>query len=146
MNGDDKVWTEKDIEIAERWLLTVGNQMFKDREHVVPVLVHLRSLWSMAAVLDLKLVDLKSAREFIQVRRISVWHIELQNRDARASHLKLDEIIKSIDPAHNEMIDIEHLSDNGLQKLADKYQKVREEYRQSQSPAQTKGLKRFRYK
>lgn len=50
-----------------------------------------------------------------------------QNRDARAIHLKLDEIIKSIDQAHNEMIDIEHLSDEELQKLAEKYQKVREE-------------------
>jgi low affinity Fe/Cu permease len=50
-----------------------------------------------------------------------------QNRDARAIHLKLDEIIKSIDQAQNEMIDIEHLSDEELQKLADKYQKVREE-------------------
>lgn len=50
-----------------------------------------------------------------------------QNRDARAIHLKLDEIIKSIDQAQNEMIDIEHLSDDELQKLADKYQKVREE-------------------
>jgi len=48
-----------------------------------------------------------------------------QNRDARALHLKLDEIIKSIDKAHNEMIDIEHLSDEELQRLADKYQKVR---------------------
>jgi len=51
-----------------------------------------------------------------------------QNRDARAIHLKLDEIIKSIDKAHNEMIDIEHLSDAELQRLAEKYQKVREEY------------------
>jgi low affinity Fe/Cu permease len=50
-----------------------------------------------------------------------------QNRDARAIHLKLDEIIKSIDKARNEMIDIEHLSDNELQTLADKYQKVRAE-------------------
>jgi low affinity Fe/Cu permease len=50
-----------------------------------------------------------------------------QNRDARAIHLKLDEIIKSIDQAQNEMIDIEHLSDAELQKLADKYQRVREE-------------------
>jgi len=50
-----------------------------------------------------------------------------QNRDARAIHLKLDEIIKSIDKAHNEMIDIEHLSDEELQKLADRYQRVREE-------------------
>src|SRR3954462_8380040 len=50
-----------------------------------------------------------------------------QNRDARAIHLKLDEIIKSIDQAQNEMIAIAHLSDEELQKLADKYQKVREE-------------------
>jgi low affinity Fe/Cu permease len=50
-----------------------------------------------------------------------------QNRDARAIHLNLDEIIKSIDQAQNEMIDIEHLSDDELQRLADKYQKVREE-------------------
>jgi low affinity Fe/Cu permease len=50
-----------------------------------------------------------------------------QNRDAKAIHLKLDEIIKSIDKAHNEMIDIEHLSDAELQRLAERYQKVREE-------------------
>jgi len=51
-----------------------------------------------------------------------------QNRDARAIHLKLDEIIQSIDKAHNEMIDIEHLSDAELQRLAEKYQKVRAEH------------------
>ena len=50
-----------------------------------------------------------------------------QNRDARAIHLKLDEIIKSIDKAQNEMIDIEHLSDSDLKRLADKYQRLREE-------------------
>jgi low affinity Fe/Cu permease len=50
-----------------------------------------------------------------------------QNRDAKAIHLKLDELIKSLDKAHNEMIDIEHLSDAELQRLADRYQKVREE-------------------
>jgi low affinity Fe/Cu permease len=33
-----------------------------------------------------------------------------QNRDARALHLNLDEIICSIQPAHNEMINIEKLS------------------------------------
>jgi low affinity Fe/Cu permease len=48
-----------------------------------------------------------------------------QNRDARAIHLKLDEIIKSIDQAQNEMIDIEHLSDDELQRLADRYHAVK---------------------
>lgn len=50
-----------------------------------------------------------------------------QNRDARAIHLKLDEIIKAIDQAQNEMIDIEHLSDPELEKLAKKYERVRSE-------------------
>jgi len=30
----------------------------------------------MAAVLDLKFVEVEAAREFIQVGRIGVWHIE----------------------------------------------------------------------
>ena len=49
-----------------------------------------------------------------------------QNRDARAIHLKLDEIIKSIDQAHNDMIDIEHLSDEELEKLASRYEKIQD--------------------
>src|SRR4030095_13470817 len=50
-----------------------------------------------------------------------------QNRDTRAIHLKSDKIIKSIDQAQNEMIDIEHRSDGELQELADKYQRFRDE-------------------
>src|SRR5437867_1033418 len=41
-----------------------------------------------------------------------------QNRDAPALHLKLDEIIRSIQPAHHEMINIEKLSDEELEILA----------------------------
>ncbi len=50
-----------------------------------------------------------------------------QNRDARAIHLKLDEIIRSIRHAHNEMIDIEKLSDNELEELAKAYERLRTE-------------------
>jgi low affinity Fe/Cu permease len=48
-----------------------------------------------------------------------------QNRDARAIHLKLDEIIRAIRPADNNMIDIEKLSDEELQVLAAQFEKVR---------------------
>ncbi len=51
-----------------------------------------------------------------------------QNRDARAIHLKLDEIIRSIKLAHNEMIDIENLSDQDLQALTKKFNQIRNEY------------------
>ena len=50
-----------------------------------------------------------------------------QNRDARAIHLKLDEIIRSIHQAHNEMIDIEKLSDDELEELAKHYEQIRNE-------------------
>jgi len=55
-----------------------------------------------------------------------------QNRDARAINLKLDELIHAIDKAHNNMIDIEHLSDAELDKLAAKYESVRSESRRRQ--------------
>jgi low affinity Fe/Cu permease len=51
-----------------------------------------------------------------------------QNRDAKAIHLKLDEVIRSIHTAHNEMIDIEHLSDEELAQLAKRYEAIRQEW------------------
>src|SRR6267154_1506940 len=50
-----------------------------------------------------------------------------QNRDAKAIHLKLDELIRSTQQAHNEMIDIEKLSDEELEELANQYERIREE-------------------
>ena len=44
-----------------------------------------------------------------------------QNRDAKALHLKLDELIRSHTPAHNDMIDIENLSDAELDELEQRY-------------------------
>jgi len=51
-----------------------------------------------------------------------------QNRDAKAIHLKLDEIIRSIHVAHNEMIDIEKLSDEELERLSSEYEQIRRKY------------------
>lgn len=51
-----------------------------------------------------------------------------QNRNDRALHLKLDEVIRSIRSARNEMIDIEKLSDAELEQLAKQYHHVREEW------------------
>ena len=40
-----------------------------------------------------------------------------QNRDAKAVHLKLDEIIRAVNGARNELVDLENLSDEDLDKL-----------------------------
>lgn len=50
-----------------------------------------------------------------------------QNRDAKAIHLKLDELIRSHSPAHNDMIDIEKLSDEELDELEKRYAAIREQ-------------------
>ena len=50
-----------------------------------------------------------------------------QNRDAKAMHLKLNELITAVKSAHNEMIDIENLTDKQLEEIADFYRKKKEE-------------------
>jgi low affinity Fe/Cu permease len=52
-----------------------------------------------------------------------------QNRDAKALHLKLDELIRSHVPARNDMIDIEKLSDEELDELEKRYAAICEENR-----------------
>lgn len=49
-----------------------------------------------------------------------------QNRDARAVHLKLDELIRSIRAARNEMVGLEDLSDEELDALQKEFERVRE--------------------
>lgn len=51
-----------------------------------------------------------------------------QNRDARAIHLKLDEIIRATRGADNRVIDAENLSDSDLLKLMKHYERFRNEY------------------
>ncbi len=48
-----------------------------------------------------------------------------QNRDAKAIHLKLNELIHAVDKAKNKMIDVESLSDLELDELARTYEKIR---------------------
>ena len=50
-----------------------------------------------------------------------------QNRDAKAVHLKLDEIIRAIKGARNELVDLEELSDEELKKLEDQFQRLRKQ-------------------
>ena len=60
-----------------------------------------------------------------------------QNRDARAIHLKLDEVIRAVHRAHNNMISIEKLTDDELEALAQQYEQIRDEYDQRKSQKKT---------
>src|SRR4051812_25187817 len=49
-----------------------------------------------------------------------------QNRDNKTIQLKLDELIKAVRPAGNDMIDLEKLSDDELDKLEARYKRIAE--------------------
>jgi low affinity Fe/Cu permease len=48
-----------------------------------------------------------------------------QNRDSKAIHLKLDELIRSLSGARNRLMDLETLSDEDLQKFQDEFERLR---------------------
>src|SRR5437773_6260 len=47
-----------------------------------------------------------------------------QNRDAKAMQLKLDEIIRALKKARNELVDLEDLSDEELKKLEEQFKEL----------------------
>jgi low affinity Fe/Cu permease len=49
-----------------------------------------------------------------------------QNRDAKAMQLKLDEIIRALKAARNELVDLEDLSDEELKKIEEQFKELRQ--------------------
>jgi low affinity Fe/Cu permease len=49
-----------------------------------------------------------------------------QNRDAKAIHLKLDELIRSVEKARDNLVDLEDLSDEELAQLEQEFRRLRE--------------------
>ena len=56
-----------------------------------------------------------------------------QNRDSKAVHLKLDELIRAVSGARNTMVDLERMSDEELKQLQAQFQRI------SQKADQTNG-------
>lgn len=51
-----------------------------------------------------------------------------QNRDTKAVHLKLDELLKGDKGARNSLIDVEDVSDEELETLQDEFKNLHESY------------------
>ncbi len=58
-----------------------------------------------------------------------------QNRDSKAINLKLNEIVRSISGAEDELIDVEKLSDDDLQRLEKRYEAIRARIRNRKESA-----------
>jgi low affinity Fe/Cu permease len=50
-----------------------------------------------------------------------------QNRDAKAVHLKLDELIRAVKGARNQLVDLEELSDDELKNLEEQFRRLRKQ-------------------
>jgi low affinity Fe/Cu permease len=48
-----------------------------------------------------------------------------QNRDAKAIHLKLDELLRGVDGARTHLVDLEALSDEELDRLQQQFKRIR---------------------
>ena len=58
-----------------------------------------------------------------------------QNRDAKAVHLKLDELIKALKGARTSLIDLEDLSDEELEQLQREFERLRQQSGQQSKKA-----------
>jgi low affinity Fe/Cu permease len=54
-----------------------------------------------------------------------------QNRDAEAMHIKMDELIRAMEGAHNAMLDLEELEDKDLAKIRGTYLKMAKSAREA---------------
>jgi low affinity Fe/Cu permease len=52
-----------------------------------------------------------------------------QNRDAVAMHIKLDELIRALKGAHNELVDLEELTEDELEQMKEHYTRLAERAR-----------------
>lgn len=52
-----------------------------------------------------------------------------QNRDSAAMQLKLDEVIRAVQGAHNSMLDLEELGESELDEVRNRYKKMAQEAR-----------------
>ncbi len=56
-----------------------------------------------------------------------------QNRDSKAINLKLNELVRAVHSAEDELIDVEKLSDEDLQRLEKRYEAIRARLRNRRS-------------
>jgi low affinity Fe/Cu permease len=65
-----------------------------------------------------------------------------QNRDAKAVHIKLDELLRAVKGARTSLVDIEEISDADLRELQEEFRKLHEHYGREVDKHCSKGSKK----
>ena len=60
----------------------------------------------------------------------SLFPLTTQNRDSEAMHIKLDELIRAIEGAHNALLNLEDLGERELDRIRADYTRLAEEARE----------------
>jgi low affinity Fe/Cu permease len=60
-----------------------------------------------------------------------------QNRDTEALQIKLDELIRATEGAHNALLDLEELSEKELDAIRENYERLADQARRLKGPADT---------
>jgi low affinity Fe/Cu permease len=111
-------------QLARDWSLAVGTPWaFFAAALAVVIWASVGHLMHYSDTWQLIMNTISSIVTFLMVFLIQ----NAQNRDAKAIHLKLDEIIRAIEPARNELINIENLPDEELERLEQDYERIRTE-------------------
>lgn len=63
-----------------------------------------------------------------------------QNRDSKAVHIKLDELLKGVKGARTSLVDLENLPDDEIEALAEEFKQIQESY---QKELQKRGKKTY---
>ncbi len=62
-----------------------------------------------------------------------------QNRDSKALHLKLDELLRAVSGARNSLVNLENLSDEDLERLQKEFERVERLARRRDEPRHASG-------
>jgi low affinity Fe/Cu permease len=62
-----------------------------------------------------------------------------QNRDSKAIHLKLDELLKAVKGARTSLVDLEEMSDGEIEELHEQFKSLHEKYQRELDKRREKG-------
>jgi low affinity Fe/Cu permease len=112
--------------VARSWFARFARKAASRAGHPAAFLVAALSIaaWAVAGPLfgfsdtwQLVLNTATSVITFLMVFLIQ----STQSRDAEAMHIKLDELIRTIDGAHNSLLDLEELDEKDLERIRARY-------------------------
>src|SRR5712691_1553310 len=118
--GHREGWLERAARAVTSW--TGTSQAFAGAVGVIVVWALLGPVFGFSDTWQLVINTGTTIVTFLMVFLIQ----NTQNRDAKAMHLKLDELLRGVAGARNRLVDLEELTDEELGALQEQFERIRE--------------------